>query len=375
MNPLLLRVRAVVVPLSATLLGCSPGAATPAPAPVVHGEIGSQLDRFLTAEADSGFSGVVLVSAGGEPVLHRAYGWADRSRRSPLTLGSRFWIGSLSKSFAAGAILALEQEGRLRLADSIGKYFPGVPGEKRAITLHHLLTHTSGLGHNYAADGIRGRDQAAAAILSRPLEGSPGAGFRYSNDGYSLLAIIVEIASGRPYEEHLSDGLLRPAGLRQTGFWGSATPEPPVGTTAERSRLTRLFGDLSARGLRRPNWGYRGASGLYCTAGDLFRWGEELHRGDLLPAASRNQMLTAHAPAGRRGSYGYGWFLSTTDRGTAMIEHGGNEDWLGHNAILRIYPDEEITIIVLSNAGQHADSGWSRRVAAGVERMVFGTNE
>lgn len=362
--------------LSAVLVGCtSSDAPAPAPAPVVRGEVGSQLDRYLSAAADSGFSGVVLVSSNGEPVLHHGYGWEDRSRRTSLTPRNRFWIGSLSKSFAAAATLALVQDGRLDLSDPIGKYLPDVPLEKRAITLHHLLTHTSGVGHNYAADGVYDRGEATQVVLSRPLESAAGDGFRYSNDGYSLLAMIVEIASGREYEEFLSHRLLQPAGLQQTGFWGSTARELVVGTTAEGSLLTRLFGNLATRSIRRPNWGYRGATGMYSTAGDLFRWQEELRGERLLSATTRERMLTPHATAGRRGSYGYGWFLSTSDRGTALIEHGGNEDWLGHNAVLRIYPDEEVTLIVLSNAGEYANSGWSRRVATGVELILFAAKQ
>jgi CubicO group peptidase (beta-lactamase class C family) len=338
---------------------------------VVSGELGSLLNRYAAAAADSGFSGVVLVTARGDTVLHRAYGWADRSRETPLELTSRFWIGSLSKQFTAAAILTLVQDERLGVGDSIGQFLSQPGNEKQAITVHQLLAHTSGLGHNYAADGIGDRNSAAQAILSRPLNGVPGDRFRYSNDGYSLLAMIVEIASERSFESYVTDRLLQAAELRDTGLWGSTAQASVVGTTAKTPVLARVFGSLSNRNVRRPNWGYRGASGMYSTAGDLHRWQDQVLDGTLLTPEAKEKMLTAHISVGEKGGYGYGWFLSTSEHGAPVIQHGGNEDWLGHSGALRIYPEEEITVIVLSNAGEVGSASWSRRVADAFEQIVF----
>jgi CubicO group peptidase (beta-lactamase class C family) len=161
----------------------------------------------------------VLVARDGEVLLHRGYGMADAEAGVPNGPETVYDIGSITKPVTALAILALEEEGRLRTTDPITRFFPEVPEDKRGITLHHLLTHSAGLigdlGGDYEA---MPRDTLVRRALASGLRWAPGTRYAYSNLGYSLLGAVVEIASGEPYEQYLRDRILLPAGMERTGY-------------------------------------------------------------------------------------------------------------------------------------------------------------
>jgi len=230
---------------------------------VAQADLGQRIDLFLTQAEESGFNGSVLIAADGGIILHKGYGWADQQRTEPVTITTPFWVASISKQFAAAAILKLEQQGRLSLGDSIAQVFPEVPPDKRDITLHQLLTHTAGLEQHYAADGIADRDEAIRAILAHPLVRPLGEGFGYSNDAYNLIAAVVELAAGQPYETFLREQLLEPAGMLHTGFWG---PEdhPEVADI--------LYGEFTDSSILSPNWGFRGGVGMFSTGAFGVAW-------------------------------------------------------------------------------------------------------
>src|SRR4051812_26807899 len=173
------------------------------------------IDSVVGVQADSGFSGVVLVARGDSVILHRAYS------RGRVTLAptSAFHIASMTKGFTAAAILRLQEQGKLTVRDSIARFFPDAPADRRAVTVHQLLTHTAGFPRAWAGADIADRDLAVRAILARPLDRAPGTGFGYVDDDYELLAAIVEVASGTTWESYVERELLRPAGLARTGFW------------------------------------------------------------------------------------------------------------------------------------------------------------
>src|SRR5437867_1716202 len=177
----------------------------------------ARVDSVASAEARAGFSGAVLVAHGDSVLLEKAYGHAGQAA---VAGGPAFWLASDSKQFTATAILRLQEAGRLRVTDSIGRFFGAVPADKRGITLHQLLTHTSGLPTAYKADGETIRDRAVAEILRLRLRSRPGERYSYSNDAYTLLAAVVEIASVVDFDAYIGDSLLGRAGLRHSGVWG-----------------------------------------------------------------------------------------------------------------------------------------------------------
>jgi CubicO group peptidase (beta-lactamase class C family) len=302
----------------------------------VKPDLGGALDIFLRSQVERGFSGVVLVAQGDSVVLHRAY-----SADARLTPETAFWIGSLTKPFAATAILKLQEQGHLSVSSSISEYLPDVPSGKRAMTIHQLLTHTSGLGHRYVSEGITNREEAIRTILALPLEHAPGQ-YGYSNDGYSLLAAIISRVSGLPYEEYLRRYLLEPAGMTQSGFWGEpvAAAEAPVAPVRNTPKPRVAI----------ANWGYRGATGLRSTARDLLRWHRALLGDSVLADSTKSAAFSPQIRRSEDAAYGYGWQVLRTNRGTTLIAHSGAESGLDHYSSLRRYIDEGIAVVLLSNA-------------------------
>lgn len=260
-------------------------------------------------------------------------------------------IGSITKQLTAAAIVTLQSTGRLGVHDRIGRFLDGVPRDKRAITIQQLLTHTSGLvgslGGDYEplsrADLIRG---AFASDLRSP----PGTRYFYSNVGYSLLAAIVEIASGEGYEEFLARHLFEPAGMTSTGY---VLPDWDKADVA-------IEYDAQGRPQGRPNehpwatdgpyWNLRGNGGLLSTARDMYRWSEALDEGALREVFRPRVREGAHADSW----YGYGWVVLDSPLGRVQWHNGGNG--LSYAEVLRI-PSEDG--FVFWATGHSRGDGWN----------------
>lgn len=183
-------------------------------------ELHERLGLHVQREAASGFSGAVLVVDGDRVVLDAEYPAGAGPQG-----GHRYWIASISKAITAVAAMRLVEEGRLDLHAPIGTYLTDVPVRWSGVTAHHLLSHRSGLPHSYAADGIADRHLAARAILAQAPVNAPGE-FEYSNDGYNLLAILVEVRSGEPFESYVRRTVFAPAGMgsRASGVTNRTPP-------------------------------------------------------------------------------------------------------------------------------------------------------
>jgi CubicO group peptidase (beta-lactamase class C family) len=196
---------------------------------IVRGDAAQRVDAFLSRLAGFDYSGSILIEMGGEIVLRKAYGFADRSRGIANRPDAVFDIGSMSKQFTAAAVLVLQQEGKVSVTDAIGKLLPDVPADKKEITVQQLLTHTAGLPSDFPMVNATepdyeqvARDEAVRRVLAAPLVFRPGSNWAYSNCGYILLAAIVERASGTPFPDYVRETIFRPAGLTHTGFWCDA---------------------------------------------------------------------------------------------------------------------------------------------------------
>jgi CubicO group peptidase (beta-lactamase class C family) len=316
-----------------------------------------RINQAMARLVGRGFSGSVLVARHDSVILHEGYGWLDKAHTVRVLPDTKFYVASISKQFAAAAILRLQEQGRLKVGDPINKYLTGVPEDKAAITIHSLLTHTSGLDQAYAADGMTNRDEAVRRILAAPLKGKPGE-FTYTNDGYSLIAAVVEVAAQQPFETYLREQILRRAGLASTGFWADPIPsgEPQIAPTLKVIHPV-------------ANWGFRGATGMYSTTADLDRWRRALDSSAVLTPESVKEMFTPYAPT-PFGGYGYGWFSSKTAQRVDSRWTSGAEDF-GHNAFLGTYADGT-AIAVTSNAG-NLDGGPARETAtSAIEAVIFG---
>lgn len=329
------------------------------------------LDSALRAEAQAGFSGVVLVARGDSTLFLRAYGNAARSGARPGDLA--FWIASDSKQFTGTAILALEERGRLRTSDSLGRFFPRVPADKRGITIHQLLTHTSGLPTEYVAEGIADREQAVAAILALPLASRPGEKFSYSNDGYNLLAAIVEVASGVPFDQYLADSLIARAGLRHTGVWGHEPAALVFAAPPDPARVRRQRPTIWRDGHSVPNWGFRGSGGAYSTAEDLHAWVRALQAGRVLGPRAMAELVGHHWLIRKSGDgeswTAYGWGVKAKDGRDLSYGHAGSDDWLGQSSVIHWTPDGDC-VVVLANSGETQGEGWASRANRAARRVL-----
>lgn len=316
----------------------------------VEGERGRLLDAYMTRLEAAGFSGTVLVARNNQVLLHKGYGLCDRSRKAPCTTDTVHDIGSVTKQFTAAAILKLEEAGKLRVEDPLSKHLQGVPEDKAGITLHHLLTHTSGLDHVYGEDDdYAPRDLAVALFLRMPLITPPGAKYHYSNPGFSLLAAVVEKLSGKSYEAYLREVFFGPLGMTKTGYiiprWNvlevsrNYAGEEDNGWTFNRNW-----------GPEGPYWHLYGNGGILTTTGDLLKWEQALMGDRVLSASSRGKLFTPHVPEddSSGSSYGYGWRVGKTESGAAFTGHGGGSSW-GVAATYNRYPERGVLVLVLSN--------------------------
>ncbi len=295
-----------------------------------------------------GFAGVVVVTRDGKPAFTKGYGMADREHRvawSPTTIST---IGSITKQFTGAAILLLQERGKLHVTDSLPTYFDNVPDDKRAITVHQLLTHTSGIADLEDAgdfDPIE-RDDFIRRIFAQPLDAKPGEEYEYSNAGYSVLGAIIEKITGAPYEQFVRDNLFLPNHMNETGYilpkWD--TKRVAHGYAADGPWGTILEKPMAADG---PYWVLRANGGIHSTANDMLRWGNALLAGSVLSKTSMKSYWTPYVGEGGGSSYGYGWSIRTMENGDTVITHNGGNGIFA--ADMAIVPKQHLVAFLMTN--------------------------
>lgn len=322
----------------------------------------SRMARIVEAQAaDHHFMGTVLVAKDGAALFEQSHGFANVEWQVPNTPATKFRIGSVTKQFTAAALLLLEERGLLTLEDPVSKHVPDAPAAWDRVTVHHLLTHTSGIPSFTSFPDYRTWKLSAASAADtvahfrdRPLEFEPGERHVYSNSGYLLLGHIIERVSGQTYEAFVKDNLLTPLGMTDSGYDWNATllPQRASGYVRTSSGLANApYVDMHV-----PH----GAGALYSTTHDMLRWTQGLLGGDLLSPASLEKMTTPH-----KNGYALGLVVRSVN-GRKVIEHGGAID--GFNAHLSHFPDDKLTVVVLSNVSGPAADTLARQLA----QIAFG---
>lgn len=307
--------RRLAAPAAALLMALGACAGSPVESPV---------DRFLRDTWPEGADGAVAVASGTELVTCRGIGLADREAGTASSCDTVYDIGSITKSVTGTAIVKLETMGELKISDPVSTYLGPVPPDKRHITLHHLLTHTSGLpealGDDY--DPLTRTGMIEAAMLA-PVDGAGR--YRYSNVGFSLLAAIVEIASGTSYEEFLAEHLFEPAGMTSTGYTRSSWDPARVAVEYDE------HGEPQGRPYEHPwapdgpYWNLRGNGGLLSTPRDMFRWHVALAGDTLLDERAKARLFAPRAESDLPGyPTAYGWTTLTTEDDRVVAHTGGN---------------------------------------------------
>jgi CubicO group peptidase (beta-lactamase class C family) len=322
--------------------------------------LATKIDAYLKERPAGPFSGVILVARDGSPIFERAYGLADADLDVRNTVQTRFGIASLTKPITATAVMRLVEQGRLKLSESICSYVAQCPGAWRAVTLEHLLTHTSGIpdlfGDMPAApvDSTRAvMDGVIAKHLGDTLLSPPGARYAYTNFNYCLLGYAVEIATGEPWEAVLRREVIGPVGMRDTQYddvW-AIMPRRARGYTREGGAL---------RHIRYRDHAAYAAGGLLSSARDLLRFDVALSRGRLVADSTLRNMETP-----RLGEYGLGWQIITVFGQRLRNHTGGTNGYTGHIS----HYDDGTTIIVLSNV----ETEQAKATACDVAALVFGS--
>lgn len=325
----------------------------------VKGRLGEQIDDLMNNFAKEGYSGDALIAQNDEILLHKGYGLADRERKIPNTPQTLFNVASVGKTFTAAAVLKLEMQGKLRTDDFISKYLGEFAKEKNAATIHHLLTHTAGLTVQGSTLDYSSRKAFVKSVKDTPIESKPGEKYRYTNAGYTLLAAIVEVVSGMPFENYLQKNIFAPAGLHSTGYpWEAKFKNAPLAVGYRGDKLEELKPEPREQNI----WGNRGPGNQVTTVGDLYKWLQALRKNKVLSEQAKKKMFTAYT----NNDEGYGWHVKKTPRDTTMVSRGGGRPDFESQVQWDI--DENIVIIFTVNN----DLNFRRRVAPAIEQLIWG---
>jgi CubicO group peptidase (beta-lactamase class C family) len=316
-------------------------------------DLETAIDAYLKGEtAQKRFSGVVLIAKDGKPLFRRAYGFADWTTFAPNTPETAFMLYSNTKQFTAASILLLHDRGKLAVGDSITKHLPHCPPEWGPVTLHHLLSHTSGIEIDNLWSWVYNQYPSyregprLGPYQRKPLLSTPGAKFQYSNGGYMLLAQAVAKASGKGFQRFLEDEIFAPLAMTRSGCDRDKL-------TPGRARGHDLSGAAAPVISEQMTHGIVGAGDVYTTVDDLLKWDEALRGGKLLSHASRAAMFASQFKT-QRGGVGYGWFVRRAQDGsTSHFQHGGNG--AGFTSVLIHRPKDHVYIAVLANLNYDTD--------------------
>jgi CubicO group peptidase (beta-lactamase class C family) len=323
------------------------------------GDVGRRIVDFVQSSEATRFSGAVLAAKDGRVVAAVGVGHADLAGKLRNTPGTLFEIASATKQFTAAAVLRLVQEKRLGLDDSIAKHLPGVPENCRAITVRHLLQHTSGIPGTNSRGGGADLGRVLPLFLRGGPKHPPGTHWEYWNQGYSLLSEIVARVAGEEYTAFCRGKLFTTAGMRATRFTGDAAPARAVvaiGRSARgkpRSALAHPYGSYGFQ--------YRGMGGAVTTVWDLWRWDRALRGDEVLGQSAKAELFKP----GLR-DYALGWFVKKNARGQWVQSHGGSVR--GFVCQIRRYPKDNACLFVLCNR----DNLPVRKMADALEKILFG---
>lgn len=298
--------------------------------------VGVRIDSLFTVYSDSGFGGAALVSEKGSVTLKRGYGYANRNTKELNTSATLYNIASLGKQFTCYAVLLLEKQGKLRTSDFVSKYVGSFNDARDSATIHHLLMHSSGLVREGAPLDYKTRAAFVQSVKAGAIESPPEKEYRYSNAGYSLLAAIVEIVSGKRFEEFLLENVFTPAGIQNTGY--------PWETRIKKELFATGY-DKNGRPVdpQEDIWAARGPGNLMSSVEDLYTWIGALRDSSFFPGKMRDEVFHDYIP----GKETYSWHKETTLRKTRFYHKGGGRaDFECH---LMWYPDDDVLVIFCIN--------------------------
>lgn len=347
--------------------GCDKSASDKSP-PGADGHTKAELiEKLLRGLDEKGkFNGVVLVSEHSKVIYKKGFGYANYEEKKPNHVESCFRLGSVTKQFTAMAIMILSDRGKLRYDDDIRKYLPGLPYE--GVTIRHLLVHTSGLPDymvlfrdEWDKEKLAYKEDILRLLAEHhpPADFAPGEKWEYSNTGYSLLACIVEKASGAAFDVFMQENIFSPLDMQNT-LLTTGQKDQPI--------KNRVYGYSSS--FENTDYHYLngivGDGGIYSTVDDMFKWDQGLYNAGLVKKSTMDEALTPYKlnDGSTTGDYGFGWSLDREGK-RDVIEHGGS--WAGFINLIRRDMKNRNAIIILSN-----NSGGTEKIKLAIDKILLG---
>lgn len=305
--------------------------------------------------------GVISIYKNGTEMYKKAFGLADLENQVTMKTNMVFEIGSITKQFTTVAILQLMEQGKLQLNDPIGKYLKDYPTQGKPITVHQVLTHTSGIP-NYTNmpewANVWRKDLSPNETLNlfkdNPLDFEPGTKFNYSNSGYVVLGVLIEKVSGMPYAEYVEQFLFKPAGMNHTQF---GSRNKIISNRVQGYQKGDTYVNAEYLSFSQPY----AAGALMSTAADLQLWNKAIRKGILLKKESLALATTNYKDSGQQSiNYGYG-FQTNSLYSSPTWEHGGGI--FGFVSYAQYFPVEDLNIVVLTNCDSYNPEAISTKLA------------
>ncbi len=348
------RIRSVFLALAAMVF------AVAAQDVVSEDDIRPKVDEYMNARlAAKNVGGSIMIAKNGQMIVAKGYGLADVAANTPIYGDTKFRIGSVTKQFTAASILLLQEDGKLKVDDPFCNYMETCPDAWKPVSIRNLATMTSGIPSFTSLPSFREFQktdrkpaESIGLVSSLPLKAKPGEVFEYSNTNYIILGMIIEKVSAKTYEQFLTERILKPLGLKNTGYDHGK----------ERLKLSALGYSLKEDGVVPAEVASLtvpySAGALYSTTGDLYKWNAALHGGKLY---KKPETLTLMLTPGK-DDYAFGVNVVTDAKGRKRVSHGGGiEGFLSEAAY---YPNDKLFMAVLVNNDRSSATEVIRTLAA-----------
>ena len=335
---------------------------------VRRGEPRMNVDDLFSAYTGASVPGAsLMIIQDGHVIVRGAYGTADLERHIAATPETDYRLASVSKQFTATAIMLLAKDGKLRFDQPIHDFLPELPSATSAVTIRHLLNHTSGLVDyedlipESRTTQLNDQDVLSYVASKDSLYFPAGSQYRYSNSGYVLLGMVVARASGMSLPAFLRTRIFAALGMDATVMHvegADTVPHRAFGYSPRGGSFAQTDQSLTSATL--------GDGGIYSNIDDMRRWDEALARNTLVDSAMMREATTPpQLPEGAATEYGFGWFIDRY-RGEPRWRHTGETSGF-HNAIMR-FPARHLTVIVLTNRSSGEPDAIAERIA---DRLLF----
>lgn len=318
----------------------SPGNEDPAPSKLV--ELTAIIDSIINHNVTTNDPSIAIAVTYNGILKHsKAYGKANLEQNLNADANTPYFLCSISKTFTSILTLICQERGLLNVEDKIGDYFPSFPEEWSEITIHHLLTHQSGIPDfindlNYIPEGISNEEAIDYVLENSTLNFEPGSGWKYCNTGYTILAQLVQKVSGKKFETFAKENIFDPLGMANTSYYGEDAPN-----ISNRAIGYESDGSISDYTLRTV-----GSTGVISTLNDMLKWDKALYGEEILSKELLELAWFEHTEAAISDHYGYGFSLGTVSGHKVVFHTGGFGGF--RNLFIQVH-DEEYSLILLSN--------------------------